>query len=291
MARMRYVACFRAARVEGLTADIQEQGFRVVCHHGTAETHRMEAIGGGFRCPEDGRYIVPAGDAQIAYHVGELTLPEDDYVYLSCFVDAENSGQARTAGRERVIALRSALRVVLGRQVVDCRMFEEVWTSDHEKEGFGETIRLDGPIPVRRFGEDDVAQLRAALGRLSPLDTPPDPYLDLAIRWYEHAQHHESELDQFLACWFALESYPLRGSKRLGKLKSLVDEILGTGASTSSVPIGRMYELRGRIVHEGVRHFSPAERRWPELILRLTHEVARSGLGLPPAGYLESFLS
>jgi len=272
--------------------DIEGSDFRVVAKRGIADTYALRWTGGGFDCPENGQRILPAGESSLDTLLDHQVFPEDDYVFISARIDATDAQQAYELGRERVTALRSALRLALGRQVVDCRIFEECYPSTHEREGFAPSVRIDANVPMRSFDTADFERVAVALQSIDPISAPPNRDLALALRWFEHAQAQRNPVDRFIACWFALEAFPLKGSRDLGLIKERVDRILGRpGISSAEVHVGRMYGLRGRIAHEGMRAFDADQMLQSELLFRVAYEVLREALGLPPAGYLAEILS
>lgn len=291
MANRVYAACFRAVRTQGLEFDIELSDFRVVAKHGPAETVSLRWIGGGFDCPENGQRILQAGEGALESMLDRQVFPIDDYVFITARVDAPDAQTAYEVGRERITAIRSALRLALGRQVVDCRMFEECYPSNHEREGFAPGVRIDANVPERSYALADFEAAAVALRALDPIATPPSSHLDLALRWFEHAQAQRNLVDRFIACWFALEVFPLKGTRDLGLIRERVDRILGKPAiSSNEVHVGRMYGLRGQIAHEGLRGFDADQTIQAEMLFRLGYEVLREALGLPPAGYLAAML-
>ena len=77
----------------------------------------------------------------------------------------------------------------------------------------------------------------------------------LALRWYMKAIQTPEPIDAFLSHWISLEVFPMRGTRKIDVLVKYISTILDNNYQEKEVKeclnIGRLYGLRGEIVHHG----------------------------------------
>jgi hypothetical protein len=205
------------------------------------------------------------GDAPVLFLMTPFELPTDSDLSLP-----EGSGiltelEVDTAARERLTMARAAIVAVLGRNAAFEELFEILFEFDYQGGSRSTFLTTERTSPTT-FDPPKLDGFSAELAKqvvegIQSQDTDTKNRLLLALRWYLLAQRNplrknESYVDLFISYWIALES--LAGpNEAVASIRRMLKEMHGLqGRSNQSVednlfPIGRIFGLRGRIVHEG----------------------------------------
>ena len=76
--------------------------------------------------------------------------------------------------------------------------------------------------------------------------------VELSLRWYDEAKR-VSGIDAFLKLWFAIEILAMPDTTSISPVRDKLQQIYPDGDVEAEFGIGRIFGLRGRIVHQGVR--------------------------------------
>ena len=206
------------------------------------------------------------------------------------------------AARERLIVARGAIVAVLGRNAA----FEELFEVQLQFDDRGNS-RLDrltsGRLSPRSFDSpkldgNSAKSARQVVDQIQSLDVDTKNRLALALRWYLLAQRHplsknETNVDVFISYWIALES--LAGpTEAVPALRKALTEIHSLHSMSnqqledSLFPVGRIFRLRGRIVHHG--EVPEIGYELLNLMDNLFVDVLLHTLGLPSASKTAAYL-
>ncbi|MBA3473507.1 MAG: hypothetical protein H0T57_09835 [Rubrobacter sp.] len=173
-------------------------------------------------------------------------------------------GNDENAAREKVSFTRSVMVAFMGRNAAYKYMFDVTVecgarTVGHTSLVFS-TPRDETPV-VNKQGEELVSEV---LEKLSSLDNSTQNRIRLALRWYQRSfgddrlvrDTVEGQIDDFINSWLALETLVMEGTTNIAPVKRMLGEIHGLDAQrvVDLFPIGRIYGLRGDILHEGQIH-------------------------------------
>ena len=122
--------------------------------------------------------------------------------------------------------------------------------------------------------------------------------LQLACRWFRRGHEAKSQVDKYLYWWTVLEIYPGKGRRKIVNiiadfLNHKVFPDLTSPELKEKLYIGRMYNLRGEIVHKGRAFVSTDDIQFKEYLDRLNAVVTvslRLLAGLGPGDELCKFL-
>lgn len=166
-----------------------------------------------------------------------------------------------TAARERVIFTRSLMVALMGRNAAYEHEFDmNVECGDRA---------VSNPSPVFTTPADEVPMVNKegvelaseALDKLSSLDDSTQNRIRRALRWHQRSfgdyrfvqDFEEGQIDDFINCWLALETLAMEGTTNVAPIRNMLAEIHGLDAQRAGelFPIGRIFRLRGNILHDG----------------------------------------
>ena len=202
---------------------------------------------------------------------GSLTFePHPLYVYQTGYgmllllitpLPDDYDGNDEDAAKERVGLIRSVMVALLGRNATYKHEFDVAVECAARIVGtgfFGYTTPADETPMVNKEGMDLVS---ATLEKLSSLDDSTQNRIRLALRWNRRSfgddriarDTTEGKVDDFINSWLALETLAMEGTTNIAPIKNMLAEIHSLDAQQAGdlFPIGRIYGLRGNILHDG----------------------------------------
>jgi hypothetical protein len=97
------------------------------------------------------------------------------------------------------------------------------------------------------------ARERWRLSASAMLSSPYRNQIELSLRWYDEAKR-ERGVDAFLKLWFALETLAMPDTTNVSPMRATLREIYPDSADVErEFSVGRVFGLRSKIVHHGVR--------------------------------------
>jgi len=145
-------------------------------------------------------------------------------------------------------------------------------------------LMFEGPLTLTAQPERDpksvAAELAADHAALTKLSADRRERYRLAARWFRRGQDVPNPVDKLLFWWVVLEIYPGegQGEKVVRKTRDLLRERLypdlTAGTVTSKTRLGRIFGLRGDIVHKGQAFVSPDQQDEFDEHLDRLHAVA-----------------
>lgn len=173
---------------------------------------------------------------------------------------SENSME-RDSAMERVRFVRSLMVALMGRNAAYRHEFDiDIGFASTSVGSLSATFSTPEDETPRVNGEG-VELVAAALRNLSSLDDSMQSRVRLALRWYQRSfgddrivrDTVEEDIDKFINCWLAWETLAMERyndinsiTRALGNIHKLEVQRIG-----ELFPIGRMYDLRAKILHLG----------------------------------------
>lgn len=77
--------------------------------------------------------------------------------------------------------------------------------------------------------------------------------IKIASQWYWRAEAEPERVQQYIGYWLCIEALELEENSNIAPIKNRVAELLKVARDTVSVPIGRIYSIRNRLVHGTAR--------------------------------------
>lgn len=212
-----------------------------------------------------------------AKDVVEKSTPEGRHiVFLTALPNESTEPQARAA----VAAARGLLTVLNGRNMAwDC-VYENV-VRRTQRSGYSPTWEspLAFPVPdLTPHGVDRVFRSAAAYGA-SP--AAARARLALSLRWLEAAAR-DSDVDAVLKYWVALETLAMPDDTNIRPINEALKRVYQKpmGEVQATFGVGRIFGLRGRIVHHGA--IVPIDQKLLHYLEALYADVLLDYLGQPP---------
>lgn len=170
-------------------------------------------------------------------------------------------GNDENAARERVSFTRSLMVALVGRNAAYEHEFDMSVECGDRAVSNPSPVFITPVDEIPMVNEEGVELVSVALEKLSLLDDSTQNRIRLALRWYQRSfgddrlvrDTTEGQIDDFINCWLALETLSMEGTTNIAPIKNMLGDIHGLDAQQAGelFPIGRLYRLRGSILHDG----------------------------------------
>lgn len=211
-----------------------------------------------------------------------LAQPQDEIssgmlLLVVCRCDDKDWETGHVLAQKDADQLAGIAAAMHGRVMVQHLLFENAF---HVKEG---TKSISGSFPSLQVGGKPLepATLIDVDKRIEALEPRDRSRTRLSLHWFVRAIA-ESGVDAFLFYWIAIETLCLEDSN-IAPLKAAVARATGlpTKRLAEKVPLGPVFGLRGKIVHEG---FVPnLDGQFLEWMASLYKDAFCDRIGLPPS--------
>lgn len=178
---------------------------------------------------------------------------EGDYlVLLTPFtVDGQIGNEAET--RERIRTATGLLAAIGGRNVVYERYFDGVKDlGTGEVQVTSDVIVNPLVFPIPDLSDHRLGLMSQAERAIRELPDTERNRIALSLRWFEAATY-VSGVDSYLRYWIALETLAMPDTSNIRPIREALARAydLDPGHVTTRFHVGRLFGLRGLIVHEG----------------------------------------
>jgi hypothetical protein len=193
--------------------------------------------------------------------------------------------------RERIEAARGLLLAFEGRNIAHSQLFEmRTGVSANTYSAVSPTLENPLTFPAPDLSPGRLGLLAKAGSSVASLGAAVRSRIELSLRWYEQGMTSFG-VDAFIGLWIAIETLSMPDSTNIGPLVALLAR--AGGLSESQVRqrylIGRVFGLRGLIVHNGGR---PAiQGALLDFLGAIYADALAEILGTEPAGRIEAVLS
>jgi hypothetical protein len=170
-------------------------------------------------------------------------------------------GNDQDAARERVGFIRSFMVSLIGRNAAYEHEFDMTVECGERVVANPSGVFVTPADETPAVNADGMEMVRKALENLSSFDDEKQTRIRLALRWYQRSfgddrvvrDTVQGQVDDFVNCWLALETLAMEGTTDIGPIKRMLADIHRLDAQKIGelFPIGRIYGLRGKILHEG----------------------------------------
>jgi hypothetical protein len=246
-----WVSCYRAFRIleESIPEGIKTLDFgdlRVVFLSGSLKYYDSNNLRIQFET--ETQWKVDASDFK------ERDTPKGIYTLFVVPFDKGSTPGSEATTRAMVSAYLGLLAAFQGRNVVHHRIFESIFLFP------GDKVSNVSPVVVNPFAfpapnlSDAAFKLISMANRnMHSLDELQRNRVVLSLRWFEQALFELGGVDAFLKFWIAVETV---GMPDTSNIRPLVESLASAYCETSEdikskYKIGRLFDLRSRIVHEG----------------------------------------
>jgi hypothetical protein len=131
---------------------------------------------------------------------------------------------------------------------------ENYWLSFSDGKLSAAASLLVDPLWFYAATLDEAARHRWQLAFTAITSSSEAERIRLSLRWFDEAKRSRG-VDAFLKFWFALETLAMPDTTDISSIRSLLTAIYGLAGSQTEARfgIGRLFGLRSRIVHNGLR--------------------------------------
>lgn len=192
-------------------------------------------------------------------------------------------GPEEPTNRQVVETLEGAARAALGHNIAYDRAFDYVLAPGNpiQFSAVSDSVVNPASFPEPGVGEGDLNGLSAFIDALSTLPEPTERRrIELGIRWFNEASDR-SGIDAFLRFWIAIEVFKMPDSSNISPVHSALAEIYDVDLQQAQeeFAVGRVFRLRGAILHDGYRPALPADVE--SYVRALAVDMVHHSLGLP----------
>lgn len=204
-----------------------------------------------------------------------------------------------SAARDRISSARSTIVALMGRNAAYNHEFDmsiqcSERTINSRSHLFG-TPQDDTPL----VNNEGVGLVNIALNRMHAMNYKEQERIRLGLRWHQRSlgdeliarDTEEGRIDSFVNSWLALETLLMQGYTNISPIIGLLAQIhsLSKQRAGEMFPIGRIFNLRGKILHEG--HIIDLSAELLKFMNDLFADSLLHTLGLPNGQYTEKYLN
>ena len=204
--------------------------------------------------------------------------------YIECFVHTEATSphEIIQEGRRGLSSIATVIDLSLGKRVLGALLAEEA--GEHFEDGHfnrqvgTEHFCWEPQLEVVGLSHDDLQGWSRSV--IDPWMQRPERdrlLFSLSSRWYQAARVEPSRSFAFLQYWFAIEVLAMPNSTNVGPLRIVVADSTGSGESEWREFVGKLFGLRGRLVHGSTDEVSESQIR---AVSALAEVVLAAFLGL-----------
>ena len=182
----------------------------------------------------------------------KITNPGPHLILILPFDKDGTEGNERNT-RDRINDIVGLLVAFNDQNIAFERIFDYVINLDgKEKSVIGEVLTNPMGMPKPNINNDQLLRIQNADQKIGSLEPSTQNRIRLSLRWFEAARH-DDDVDAFLKYWIAIETLAMPDTNNIKPITSLLSEIYGlTTEKTGEIfHIGRIFNARGKIVHDG----------------------------------------
>ena len=283
-----WISCYRAFRIpeEAIPEGIKTLDFgdlRVAFLSGSLKYYDSNKVIIQFET--ESQWRVDASDYK------ERDTPKGIYTLFVIPFDKGTTPGNEAATRAKVSAYLGLLTAFQGRNLTHHRIFESIFLFPDDKvSNFSPVVENPFSFPPPSVSDTALKTIELANKNMFSLDELKRNRVLLSLRWFEQALFEQGGVDAFLKFWIAVETI---GMPDTTNIKPLVESIAVAYGETSEdiksrYRIGRLFDLRSRIVHNGL--IMPIHNRLLKYLEALYADTLYSFLRIPSERRLEQLV-
>jgi hypothetical protein len=192
--------------------------------------------------------------------------PDTNYVELLYHLPdghGQEYGEMVAAGRAGLAPLTAMLDFMFGERLLGPVLTEEVgevFNDWHWNRLFGgRTVSMESQARFEMVdGRAFCDHVWKAIERELDLDPVKQTRLRIASQWYWSADAEPDAVQRYISYWLCVEALEVKGkSTDIAPVKKSVAKLLGVDQSLVSDGVGRLYGIRGSLVHGSIRETPP----------------------------------
>lgn len=193
-----------------------------------------------------------------AEHRRSISDSSPKLITVQPFSRADPNGESRAA--DRSLEYVSLLVSSNFRNIACRKLFAHIVDAqDGSMIILGDLVRLPFDLPVPDLSHDALARFPRCREEMDRRDSNQRAKICLSLHWHMKGVQTNG-LDSFLSLWIALETLTMDSTNIAGMNRALASAYATTAASASKeFGAGRLFGLRSKIVHNGLRHSVSAD--------------------------------
>jgi len=227
----------------------------------------------------------PRVDGSVLINVedeGFQQAPDGPFLMLMTPTDYAEGTAAEGETRSRLRAVLALLHLALGRNIAFGPLGDLILASSGEVTAMTPSLRnptYDPPPNLSGERRQLISGLEVAINEL---DEQQRNRMELSLQWFFRAEETHQVVDGFLMHWFALESLAMPGSEKIAAVETRLAKIyqFNQASVRDSFRLGKLYGLRGAIVHHG--YHPPINARMLDFMAAVYWDLLLDSLRLAP---------
>jgi hypothetical protein len=180
--------------------------------------------------------------------------PEGTYVLIIAPYVVDGTPGIEAATRDHVRDAVGLLATLYGRNVVYQHLFDNLVELAEEKRSvFSPTTENPLWFPAVNLSTDGIALLNVTSMAISQLPERDRNRTYLALRWLQYALYDMDGTSSFIKYWVAIETLAMPDTSNVRPINEALAKTYGmtVAAANQHFLVGRIFNLRSRIVHDG----------------------------------------
>lgn len=188
-------------------------------------------------------------------NTANLKTSTEEGAYLIVILRNKNNGveEDERKIRERISDTIGLVIAFNGRNMAYEHIFDYVVDlAGYEQSVIGRVATVPRGYPLPNISSSQLLRIQNADEKIQSLDIHTQNRIRLSLRWFESAIYDEDK-DAFLKSWIALETLAMPDTTNIKPINEHLSTIynLSIEEARETFHVGRLYNLRSRIVHNG----------------------------------------
>jgi hypothetical protein len=235
--------------------------------------------------------VTDHGDYKVDASTIEKTTPEGGYTIFLLPFDVDGQAGLERITRERINDIVGLLAALNERNMVYQHIFDYVHRADgKERSVIGATLVNPLSMPKPDLSDDRLRMISAVDATIQAMEESGRNRIRLSLRWFQAALF-DFGVDAFLKYWVAIETLAMPDTTNIRPINETLSYIYGITReeATKRFQIGRMFDLRGRIVHQGSQ--VPVSGKLLDYAEAIYSDLLLDAAGHPSRNRANTFLS
>jgi len=211
------------------------------------------------------------------FHAWEETLPKSGYLEILLYTEAKKPHEILEEGRHRTAGIKTILELAVGQRLLGLPIAEEageIFPDWHWNRNVGSiSVGSESQLNLQSIENEIVYPLIIiALTKSQTLSEEDKARLRLASQWYWKADGETDLVSSFIDLWIAVEALEMPNTTNISPVKKRLSELTHTPIDIWQQPVGRLFGIRGDLVHGNILEVSKEYHNLLQLILQVLLE-------------------
>lgn len=183
-------------------------------------------------------------------------------------VEAEDEENAKVVGRRNCKDAINFFELIIQEQILLDNNYEEIKKENEPitqvSNYLPSKVTITSPTPL---SNSQIKEIKNAQNIINDLDEEQHEILIKSLHWWANGEREKDRIDRYIKFWISLEILvDGKGQKLVKKVKEqLIQLYPNSDEENIRELVGRIFGLRGNIVHEGLRE--------PQEVINYTHQL------------------